>query len=289
MKSTLQELWYLWWNCIWKDTKSRICPNISSTFPICCLFSKKIGALKYGTFSFVALHTISSSQVCVMVPNSTIHNRYINLNNGCRKLSKLTYRTFIFLLLKSHSNKPSHSNVLSANHYIILYSFSLSLWKSIISTQIICYFTNDWTTGVHLTNSVSLWLKKENTAFWWQHLRLLRVSQIDRNFWHGWTLWLWVLHTICLKIMGINVRSLSKHLKYVYLHRKHSSYIPTTWSGGPWSYPLLNPPPPRPPENSTSSYYLKINVSKLKAFQTFVKSYINSVTDLYTFIPSKIT
>ena len=45
-------------------------PRISSTLPIADLFSRKMGALKYGIFAFVDVQTSSPSDACRKVPSS---------------------------------------------------------------------------------------------------------------------------------------------------------------------------------------------------------------------------
>ena len=51
------------WTCL-------IGPKTSLTFPICCLFSKKMNALKYGTFSIRFLHTSSFSHGWMYSPTT---------------------------------------------------------------------------------------------------------------------------------------------------------------------------------------------------------------------------
>ena len=50
---------------------------MSSTLPICDLFSKYTGALKYGIFSFVHLQTKSPSQVWSTCPSSVKNEKNI--------------------------------------------------------------------------------------------------------------------------------------------------------------------------------------------------------------------
>ena len=70
-----------------KDTKSAMGPNISSTLPICDLFSRYTGALKYGIFSLVHLQTRSPSHECINSPSSEKTERIIeSINEETKRL-----------------------------------------------------------------------------------------------------------------------------------------------------------------------------------------------------------